>query len=262
MPLLNTYSHDSPNGAPLTDGKVDGRAQRVEKSSVAAKPSAERIAVISHELRNSLAVVRNAARLLRSNFDAACIERARTLIERHVNQMNLHIEHLLDPAAVDRRDDALLLSYVDLRTILKNTVDAIASDCSRRGHRLVVTLPADAQWVHADAAGLERVFLNLLTNAAKYTPGGGEISVTLERLDKYASIRIRDTGIGIAPAQLSRIFGMSVQVDATSLLAEGGHGIGLAVVRDLVEMHGGTVGVASAGLGFGSEFNVLLPLWE
>ena len=229
------------------------------RSSLAINPPADRVAVISHELRNSLGVVRNAARLLRSPVDTARVERARTLIERHVAQMNRHIEHLLDPAALDRPKDALQLSYVDLRTILKNSVDAVAADCAQRGHRLVVTLPADALWVHADAARLEQVFLNLLINAAKYTPGGGEIALTMEHLEKQVSVRIRDSGIGIEPAQLSRIFEMSVQVDATALRAEGGRGIGLAVVRDLVEMHGGTVVAASAGLSLGSEFTVLLP---
>ena len=148
---------------------------------------------------------------------------------------------------------------MDLRTILENAVDAIAVDCARRGHRLVVNLPADALRVHADAARLEQAFLNLLINAAKFTPGGGEIVLTMERLGTHASVRIRDSGIGIAPEQLSRIFEMSVQVDAKALPAEGGHGIGLAVVRDLVEMHGGTVCAASPGLTLGSEFRVLLP---
>ena len=101
--------------------------------------------------------------------------------------------------------------------------------------------------------------MNLLINAAKYTPDGGEITLTLERFERHAGIRIRDSGIGIAPVQLTRIFELFVQVDATTKLAEGGCGIGLAVVRELVEMHGGTVRATSAGLGLGSEFTVLLP---
>jgi len=262
MSLLNTNSHDSCNGATSPNGSAGGLAQRIVTSALAVNPPADRVAVISHELRNSLGVVRNAARLLRSPVDTSRVERARTLIERHVAQMNRHIERLLDPAALNRRKDALQLSYVDLRTILENSVDAIANDCAQRGHRLVVKLPTDALWVHADASRLEQVFLNLLINAAKYTPGSGEIVLTLDRLEKHASVHIRDSGIGIAPEQLSRIFEMSVQVDATALLAEGGRGIGLAVVRDLVEMHGGTVGAASAGLSLGSEFTVELPaLW-
>jgi signal transduction histidine kinase len=116
--------------------------------------------------------------------------------------------------------------------------------------------------VHADGARLEQVFSNLLINAGKYTRDGGEIVLTMDRLEQHARVRIRDSGIGIVPKQLARIFELFVQVDATALLAEGGRGIGLAVVRDLVEMHGGSVVAASAGLSFGSEFTVLLPaLW-
>ena len=262
MSLLNTHSQNSIPGASSPDGGVGGQGQGIVTSSLAANPFADRVAVISHELRNSLGVVRNAARLLRSQVDAARIERARTLIERHVDQMNRHIEQLLIPATLARRKNSLRLSYVDLRTVLENSVEAIAADYARRGHRLVVTLPTDALWIHADTARLEQVFLNLLINAAKYTPDGGEIALTMERLEKHVSVRIRDSGIGIEPTQLSRIFEMLVQVDPTALHIEGGRGIGLAVVRDLVEMHGGTVGVASAGLSFGSEFTVLLPaLW-
>ena len=262
MSLLSANSEYTFTGTAPSNGGVGEHTQRIVTSSPAVNPIADEIGVISHELRNSLGVVRNAARLLRSPVDTARIERARSLIERHVAQIDRHIEQLLDPAARNRRKYALQLSHVDLRTILENTADAIAADCARRGHRLVVTLPVEALWVHADASRLEQVFLNLLINAAKYTPDGGEIVLTMERHEKHISVRIRDSGIGIEQAQISRIFEMFVQVDATTPLAEGGRGIGLAVVRDLVEMHGGTVGVASAGLSFGSEFTVVLPaLW-
>ena len=259
MPHLNTISNGSITGVSLAGADLGYHAQRVGMSVSAADRRGKEIAIISHELRNSLAVVRNAAALLRRQVDADYVERARVLIERHVCQMNRHIEDLLDAALTGRHKVAVRLSYVDLRTILGNAVDAIAPDCEQRGHRLVVNLPAEALWVHADGARLEQVFSNLLINAAKCTPDVGEISVTLELLGKYASVRIRDSGIGIAPAQLTRIFEMFVQVDATARHNEGGRGIGLAVVRDLVEMHGGTVEAMSAGSNLGSEFTVLLP---
>ena len=123
------------------------------------------------------------------------------LIERHVGQMSRHIEDLLD-ASHDGDKKALQLSHVDLRTIVEFAVDAIAPDIARRGHRLVVNLPADALWVHADVARLEQVFANLLINAAKYTPDGGEIALTMERLGTHACIRICDSGIGISAAML------------------------------------------------------------
>jgi signal transduction histidine kinase len=141
---------------------------------------------------------------------------------------------------------------------MENSIEAIAPECARRNHRVIVDLPVDAVWVHADAARLEQVFSNLLINATKYTPDGGEITLALERLTTGASVRIRDSGIGIDSAQLTRIFEMFVQVSPAKH-SEDGRGIGLAVVRELVQMHGGTVSASSQGLGLGSEFTVLLP---
>ena len=220
---------------------------------------ADEIAVISHELRNSLAVVRNAARLLRHPAAANHVEGARILIERHVGQMTRHIDDLLEASHRDARKKALRRTHVDLRTVVEFAVSAIAPDLARRGHRLVVHLPDEPLWVEVDSVRLEQVFSNLLINAAKYTPDGGDILLIMEQLDQGVSIRIRDSGIGIEPAVLLRVFDMFSQADAAAPCAEGGSGIGLAVVRDLVEMHGGSVRAASAGLGLGSEFTVLLP---
>ncbi len=256
---MSTTPLDSFTLAPRSNADIGGQTLRLVRSRAQVNTIADGIAVISHELRNSLGVVRNAAMLLRGHAGVDGIERARVLIERHVLQMNRHIELLLEPAVLGQPRRALQLSYVDLRTILQNAIDAIEPDCARRGHHLSVSLPADALWVQAEAGRLEQVFLNLLVNAAKYTPDGGEIALTLERFERHAGVRVRDSGIGIAPVQLARIFEMFVQVDATTTLAEGGCGIGLAVVRELVEMHGGTVRAMSAGLGLGSEFAVLLP---
>jgi signal transduction histidine kinase len=231
----------------LADARVDQRE--------------DEIAVISHELRNSLGVVQNAARLLRLPVGTAGLEGARVLIDRHVFLMSRHIQDLIATARPSGQSNALALrlAHVDLRTIVGFAVDAIAPDLTRRGHRLAVTIPQDALWVHADGARLEQVFSNLLINAAKYTPDGGDIELVLERLAQDASIRIRDSGLGIAPALLARVFDMYVQSDATAICAEGGRGIGLAVVRNFIELHGGSVSAASAGLGLGCEFTVLLP---
>lgn len=231
--------------------------------SLGIRSRSDTIAVISHELRNSLGVVRNATRLLRVQVGADGIQHARVLIDRHVEQMNRHIEDLLDISPHTRRRDVLRLSHLDLRTVLENSLEAIAPDLARRGHHLVVHLPPDAFWVHVDGTRLEQAFTNLLTNAAKYTPDGGEITVNMQRSEKGVSVCIRDSGIGIPPSLLSRIFDLFVQVDATANLGEGGRGIGLAVVRDVVELHGGSVRAVSAGLSFGSEFTVILPaLWS
>ncbi|HEU4780244.1 MAG TPA: ATP-binding protein, partial [Steroidobacteraceae bacterium] len=174
--------------------------------------------------------------------------------------MTRHIEDLLDASHLDVRKKTLRRAHIDLRTVVEFAISANRPDLARRGHRLVVKLPDCPLWVEVDSARMEQVFSNLLINAAKYTPDGGEITLTMESLDKRASIRVRDSGIGIEPAVLLRVFDMFAQADAAARCAEGGSGIGLAVVRDLVEMHGGTVRASSAGLGLGSEFTVLLPL--
>jgi signal transduction histidine kinase len=220
----------------------------------------EEIAVISHELRNSLAVVRGAARLLRSPGAGRAIDVASSLIERHVGQMSRHIEDLLEPLRRGRR--GLQLTHLDLCVIARYACAAIAPEIARRGHHLAVTLPDQPIWAHADGARLEQVFSNLLVNAAKYTPDGGDISLTLERDHEWVRLRVRDSGVGIEPAMLPRVFGMFVQADSALPRAEGGRGIGLAVVRNLVELHGGTVTATSGGLGRGSEFTIILPtLW-
>ena len=217
------------------------------------------LAVISHELRNSLGVIRNAARLLRSPASSGSIESARSLIERHVGQMSRHIEDLLEPQHRGARSDGLHRFPIDLRTIAGYAVDSIGPELTRRGHRLVVKLPEEPVWARVDGARPGQAFSNLLINAAKYTPDGGDISVLMERNAESVYVRIRDSGVGIETAMLSRVFGMFVQVSTALPGRENGRGIGLAVVRSVVEQHGGTVTATSAGLGLGSEFTVVLP---
>ena len=181
------------------------RTTRVHSPSLAsivlplriADSRADEIAMISHELRNSLGVVRNAARLLRFPVGENGIDGARVLIERHVGQMTRHIEELLDASHAGHKK-ALQLTHVDLRTVIEFAVNAIAPEMARHGHRLVVSLPPDALWVHADVTRLEQVFSNLLINAAKYTPDGGDIALTMERVGAHACIRFCDSGIGIS----------------------------------------------------------------
>lgn len=221
---------------------------------------ARSMAVISHELRNSLAVIRNAAGLLRAPPLSGRIESARTLIERHVGQMSRHIDDLLAPQRRGVRSDGPLhLSHVDLRTIASHAVDSIGPEMMRRGHRLVVKLPEESVWVRADGARLEQAFSNLLINAAKYTPDGGNVSLVMEATAESVDVRIHDSGVGIEPAMLSRVFDMFVQIATALPGREFGRGIGLAVVRSVIEAHGGTVAATSAGLGLGSEFTVVLP---
>jgi two-component system CheB/CheR fusion protein len=220
------------------------------------------IALVAHELRNSLAVIRNAARLLQSPSSAGTVDTARSLIERHVGHMSRHIEDLLEPQPRGARGREIHRSHVDLRTIARYAADAISPELARRGHRLAVKLPEEPVWAHADGTRLEQVFCNLLINAAKYTPNGGDLGLLMERNEESVYVRIRDSGVGLEPAMLSRVFGMFFQVPTALPKRENGHGIGLAVVRDVIEQHGGTVTATSAGLGLGSEFTIVLPsLW-
>jgi signal transduction histidine kinase len=220
---------------------------------------AREIAVITHELRNSLCVVRNAARLLALPLAAGTVDTARVLIERHVVQMGLHLQGLLDTSRPGVNPLGLRLEQVDLRTIAGFAVDDIASDLVRRGHHLTVNLPPEAVFVQADPAKLEQALSNLLINAAKYTPSGGEVSLTIDVEGEQACVRIRDSGIGIAPATITHIFDLFMQANPAAPQSEGGRGIGLAIARGVVEMHGGTIRAASEGLGLGSEFVVRLP---
>jgi signal transduction histidine kinase len=247
-------------GTPPADIVAAALARVQLPAAVATR--ADDIAIISHEMRNSLAVLLQASRLIKMRRGPEDVDRALVLIDRHVLQMSRHIEDLFDTTPLKVHKNALRLAHVDLRAVVQNSIDALAPDLARRRHVLTLKLPAEAAWMHADGARLEQVFSNLLINAAKYTPDGGQIALTMERLDQHIRVCVRDSGIGIAPALLVPIFEMFAQVDATAVVAEGGRGIGLAVVRDLVTMHGGSVTATSAGLSLGSEFTVLLPsIW-
>lgn len=248
------------NGSGSSPGERQARIPRFAEPREAGEWP-EQIAMISHELRNSLAVIRNAARVLGMPVPNG-IDGVKVLIERHVGQMARHIDDLL---ALELRGSGglrLRRSSIDLRVVAQSAIDGVASDLARRGHRLTVKLPSKAVCIYADSARLEQVFTNLLMNAGKYTPKGGDIALMVDCRTERARVRIRDSGIGIAPAMLARIFEIYEQVDAYAPHAEGGHGIGLAVARNLVGLHGGTVNAASAGPGLGSEFTVLLPLFR
>jgi signal transduction histidine kinase len=216
----------------------------------------EEIAVLCHELRNSLAVVRGVARLLRSPAATNQLENARALLERHVCHMSQHIDDL---SRRGRPGRGLHLSKIDLRAVARHAVDAIGPEMARRRHRLAVKLPEEPVWTHADGARLEQAFSNLLINAAKYTADGGDIALDLEPEDGQVRVRIKDTGVGIEAPMLAQVFGMFVQVGTAPPSSGSGRGIGLAVVKHLVELHGGSVKATSAGLGSGSEFTDVLP---
>jgi two-component system CheB/CheR fusion protein len=227
-----------------------------------AKPLSDPVvAEFSHEVRSALGAIYSAAHLLRmQRSETAIAMKAGMLIERQVLRMRRLVDDLLDITRV--RSDALCLQYerVDLRGIVKHAVETLALDMSARNHRLAISLPAAPVWLLADAGRLEQVLVNLLGNAAKYTDPGGDVALSVHQSGAQAILCVRDSGIGIAPEVLPRVFDLYMQADPAARHAEAGLGIGLALVRSLVELHGGEVSATSAGLGHGTQFRVRLPL--
>ncbi len=220
----------------------------------------EFLAVLSHELRSPLAAIQNAIAILRSprGADATVQGGMHELIDRQVRQMSLLAAGLLDVGGIARGQLQLQHARIDLITVLIRAMETVQSDISRRGQLLTAAWPRSSVWVLADPNRLEQVFVNLLTNASKYTDEGGQIALSLLALEGYAVVRIKDSGIGIAAHMLAHVFELFTQVPATSARPRSGVGVGLALVRKLVEMHEGSVTALSAGLGQGSEFVVRL----
>jgi signal transduction histidine kinase len=220
----------------------------------------EFMTVFSHELRNSLGAIRSAADILRMDTSAdPTAVKARMLIERQVGQMTRLVEDLLDAARVRSGQLRLQCERIDLRDLAAHAAQTVEFAMQQRHHRITTSFPDAPVWLEADPARLEQVFVNLLLNAAKYTDAGGNVDVFVEREEVEAIVRIRDSGIGIAPDVLPHVFDLFVQADPSSRRADAGLGIGLALVRSLVERHGGRVTAVSAGPGHGSEFTVRLP---
>ena len=169
------------------------------------------------------------------------------------------VDELLDVSRITHGRLHLQRERIDLRVILGNAIQTLETDIKQRNHRLTTALPDAPVWLQADPGRLEQVFVNLLANASKYTDKGGELAVSVSMRDGQAIVRVRDSGIGIAPEALPHIFDLFRQADEAAPRSQSGLGIGLALVRNLVESHGGNVIAESAGIGQGSEFTVYLP---
>jgi signal transduction histidine kinase len=219
------------------------------------------LAVLSHELRNSLCVIRMAAGILKMEVPASpAVGKARTLIEHQTAHMSRLVEDLLDTSRTRNGHLALKWERVDLCVVAARALQSVEFTMQQRCHCMTVSLPVGPLWLKGDPTRLEQVFVNLLLNAAKYTLPGGNIQLSVEREEGEALVRIRDDGIGIAPDVLPRVFDLFVQADPSSCRGGAGLGIGLALVRNLVDGHGGCATAASRGLGHGSEFVVRLPM--
>jgi signal transduction histidine kinase/CheY-like chemotaxis protein len=223
----------------------------------------EFLAMLAHELRNPLAPVLHALHVLRCGAaDPADDEQAREMIDRQVRHMARLIDDLLDVSRITRGKIQLRPERVELAAVVGRAVDSTRSLIEARGHRLEVALPPEPVRLFADPTRLEQVLANLLNNSAKYTEPGGRIWLSAESEGGEVVLQVRDTGIGIPPHMLGRVFDLFMQAHPTLDRAEGGLGIGLTLVRRLVEMHGGRVEVRSDGPGKGSTFTVRMPLTE
>jgi len=226
----------------------------------ADRQKGEFLATLAHELRNPLAPLRSALDLLKqSGADASRAQLARDTMDRQLGQMVRLVDDLLDVNRVMHNRLELRPVDIDIALVIHQAVEVSQPLVDKGGHHLRVVLPAEPVFLHADPVRLTQVFANLLNNSCKYTPPGGRLQISAEREGEHAVVRVKDSGAGIPPDQLEKIFNMFNQIDRAPERAQGGLGIGLTLVRRLVEMHGGSVRASSEGPGKGSEFIVRLP---
>jgi PAS domain S-box-containing protein len=253
---------------PTVDGGLVayGRNITERKRALDALRDADRrknqfLATLAHELRNPLAPVRNAVQLLRQKENTGReADLAHGIIDRQVDHLARLIEDLMDVSRISHNKLELRKERVTLSEVIAGAIESSRPLIEANRHKLSVTLPQEPLILDADTIRLSQVFMNLLTNAAKYTPPGGDIRLTATREGSDVLVRVVDNGIGLTPEQKPYLFEMFFQTQDVLQRTQGGLGIGLAIVRHLVELHGGSVTVRSDGPNEGSEFTVRLPL--
>ena len=258
-----TFSRRSRTILGLASERERLEAELVGRVSELARPTAEgqSLATLAHELRNPLAPIRNSVRLLRLKAPTVDeLNYARNVIERQLQNMTRLVDDLLDVSRITRGKVALQKETVELAAVVERAVELSRPLIDQRKHRLTLTIPREPILVFADSIRLAQVFSNLLNNAAKYTEEQGRIDLIVDQIGQEAVIRIDDTGVGIAPNMLSSVFDLFTQAQGSVSRSEGGLGIGLSLVRSLVQMHDGVVTARSAGLGHGSQFEIRLPI--
>ncbi|GMU08239.1 ATP-binding protein [Corallococcus caeni] len=231
------------------------------EAEAANRAKDEFLAMLGHELRNPLAPILTALQLMRLRGETAA-ERERTLIERQVTHLVRMVDDLLDVSRVTRGKVTLKRERVTLTDVVAKAIEQISPLIDQRQHTLEVDLPERGTDLHGDPTRLAQVFANLLTNAAKYTEPGGFLAVTGTREGQELVVSVRDTGVGIAPEILPRVFDLFVQEHQALDRSQGGLGLGLAIARSLVLLHDGTISAHSPGRGRGSTFTVRLPALE
>jgi two-component system CheB/CheR fusion protein len=237
--------------------------QRVAELAAQDRHKNEFLAMLGHELRNPLAPIRNALEILRNpTTTGTMLEQARGMIDRQVHHLVRLVDDLLDVSRIMQGKIDLRRERLDLGTVVARAIETAQPAIEAQGHQLLVHLPGEAVRLDGDLVRLSQVLSNLLVNAAKYTLQAGIIELSAEREGQRVAIRVRDNGIGIAPELLPRVFDFFVQGQRSLARSQGGLGIGLTLVRRLVEMHGGEVRADSPGPGMGSVFTVWLPVVE
>jgi PAS domain S-box-containing protein len=221
----------------------------------------EFLATLAHELRNPLAPIRNAVQLLmNTSASDSRVVTARDIIDRQVRHMVRLVDDLMDVSRITLGQVSLRYERTQLHDILTDAVDAAYPFIEAEGHQLVVQIPTETMQLEGDMTRLSQVFQNLLNNAAKYTPGGGRITLSAELHGEEVKVSVLDTGIGIPKEAQARVFDLFTRIHASDPIKTSGLGIGLALAKQLVELHSGRIEVRSDGDGTGSEFSVYLPV--
>lgn len=247
-----------------SEGKIIG-ASKIARDITARKEEDRRknefLALLAHELRNPLAPLRNGLQVMRlAADDGQTIERVRHMMERQLEHLVRLVDDLLDVSRISRGKLALHKERLALSSVVENALEVCQELLQQQEHQLSISMPDEPLYVEADKTRLVQALCNLLSNAVKFSDRGTRIWLTVEREEHEAVIRVRDEGIGISPEMLPRIFDLFTQLDRSLEKSQGGLGVGLTIVKRLIEMHGGTVEARSEGLGRGSEFIIRLTL--
>ena len=251
------------DGVLLTFEDITERREAKQTLKDADRRKDEFLATLAHELRNPLAPIRSGIEILRhSEYDKVKLEQTLNIVERQTNQIIRLVDDLLDISRINEGKIKLKKERLELKSGIETALETSREMIENKGHQLTISLPDEPIYLDADLTRIAQIFLNLLNNAAKYTQTGGKIWLTGKKESNEIVVSIRDTGIGIAPEMLLNIFEMFSQIEKTSSGLRSGLGIGLNVVKRLVEMHSGTIEAFSAGKGKGSEFILRLPLAE
>jgi len=255
-------THLIPSAMDISERKITTEKlwQSEEKLRDADRTKDEFLATLAHELRNPLAPIRNSLEMLKwESGNVELLNQARETMERQMAHMVRLIDDLLDVSRISRNKLVLKKEQVDVAAVIHQAVEACQPHFDCFHHEFILNLPPEPIYLHGDPTRLTQVIGNLLTNACKYSERSGKIWLTVEREVADVKIVVQDMGIGIPLEMLDKVFDMFTQIDRSLERSDGGLGIGLSLVKRLVELHGGTVSAYSEGLGYGSKFTVRLP---